>query len=140
MTLTSFLATVYLIYDEECVRRSMERMFRAAGLTARSFSSVDDFLGVDCPATQACVVCDIRMPGRSALELPAVLAKEGRSMPVIYVTAHDREETRAAAKQAGAAGYFRKPVDDQALINSINWNMHEARNETDINQPHKIFN
>jgi len=31
------------------------------------------------------------------------------------------EETRAAAKRAGAAGFFRKPVDDQALLDALAW-------------------
>jgi DNA-binding NarL/FixJ family response regulator len=42
-------------------------------------------------------------------------------VPVIFVTAHDTPETRCRAQSAGAAGYFRKPVDDQALLDAIAW-------------------
>jgi FixJ family two-component response regulator len=42
-------------------------------------------------------------------------------MPVIFLTAFDSNEIRQQAKQAGAAGYFRKPVDDQALLDTIQW-------------------
>ena len=58
------------------------------------------------------------MPGESSLELPALLGREGCRLPVIYVTAHDAEETRRLAREAGAAGCFRKPADDQALLNA----------------------
>jgi FixJ family two-component response regulator len=66
------------------------------------------------------------MPGLSALSLPSLLASEEGSTPVIFITAHDTAEHRAAAKEAGAAGYFRKPVDDQALLDAIEWAMNRA--------------
>jgi FixJ family two-component response regulator len=68
------------------------------------------------------------MPGVSGLELPALLASAGRRLPVILVTAHDTEETRDIAQRAGAAAYFRKPVDDQALLDAIAWTL--------IHEPH----
>jgi FixJ family two-component response regulator len=40
---------------------------------------------------------------------------------VIFVTAHDTEENRAAAKRARAVAFFRKPVDGQALLDAIIW-------------------
>ena len=61
------------------------------------------------------------MPGTSGLELPALLARTGQRLPVIFVTAHDTPETRELAHRLGAAGYFRKPVDEQALLDAIAW-------------------
>ena len=85
------------------------------------FSSVDEFLQADCPSEGACVVSDIRMTGRSALGLPAHLRQADRPIPVVFITAYDTPENRDAARRAGAAGYFRKPVDDQALMDAIEW-------------------
>jgi FixJ family two-component response regulator len=61
------------------------------------------------------------MPGISGFELPGLLARAGHHVPVIFVTAHDTPETRQRAQSVGAAGYFRKPVDDQALLDAIAW-------------------
>lgn len=69
----------------------------------------------------ACVLCDVAMPGISGLELPDLLARAGLRLPVIFITAHDTPETRAIAQRVGAAAYFRKPVDDQALLDAIAW-------------------
>ena len=69
----------------------------------------------------ACIISDVRMPGVSGLELPRLLAQAGRHLPVILVTAHDTVETRNRAQEVGAAAYFRKPVDDQALLDAIAW-------------------
>ena len=69
----------------------------------------------------ACVVSDVRLPGKSGLELPVLLGRSGHHLPVIFVTAHDSAETRDLAQRLGAASYFRKPVDDQALLDAISW-------------------
>ncbi len=61
------------------------------------------------------------MSGGSGLDLPKKLHDQGSWLPVIIVTAHDTEEMRAKARQVGVVGYFRKPVDDQALIDAIEW-------------------
>jgi len=45
----------------------------------------------------------------------------GIDIPVIFLTAFDSNEVRQQARKAGAAGYFRKPVDDQALLDTIRW-------------------
>ena len=61
-----------------------------------------------------CVIADIRIPEISGLELPALLAKRGIRLPVIFVTAYDTDENRVEARRVRAAGFFRKPVDGQA--------------------------
>ena len=49
------------------------------------------------------------------------LIQRGSKIPVIFVTAFDTQETREQARQGGAVGYFRKPVDDQALLDVVKW-------------------
>jgi FixJ family two-component response regulator len=86
-----------------------------------TFASVDDFLHTDLSDDNACVISDVRMPGISGLALPTLLARAGRHLPVILVTAYDTPETRELAQRTGAAAYFRKPVDDQALLDAVAW-------------------
>ena len=73
------------------------------------------------PAASGCIVADMTMPGMSGLELKPLLDAAGISYPLILLTAHDNEEIRSAARSAGAAAYFRKPVDTQALLDAIRW-------------------
>jgi FixJ family two-component response regulator len=42
-------------------------------------------------------------------------------LPVITISAHDDEKTRACARELGARMFLRKPVDDQALLDAIAW-------------------
>ena len=77
----------------------------------------------------ACIIIDIRMPGLSGFDLLERLASEGIRMPVIVISAHDDEETREHAKELGAVSFFRKPIDDQALLDAIWWAMRGDANQ-----------
>jgi two-component system response regulator FixJ len=87
----------------------------------RLFESAQQFLDSDFTKENACLIADVKMPGMDGLELQQKLVEDGTNLPVILVTGFDTEETRALAKQSGAAGYFRKPVDDRALLDAIRW-------------------
>jgi FixJ family two-component response regulator len=121
-------ATVYIIDDDASVQRAFSRLLRAAGLSPLAFGSLEEFLARPLACANACVVADVRMPGANGLSLPQLLKERGMHLPIIYVTAHDTEETRERARRGGAAGYFRKPVDDQALIDAIRWALAGKRN------------
>ncbi|HEY5705316.1 MAG TPA: response regulator [Terrimicrobiaceae bacterium] len=112
---------VYIVDDEPSVCTAYARLVRSARMRPRTFESVEEFLRADLSDENACVISDVRMSGASGLELPVLLARAGRHLPVIFVTAHDTRETRDIAQRAGAAAYFRKPVDDQALLDAVAW-------------------
>jgi FixJ family two-component response regulator len=115
------LVHVYIVDDEPSVCVAYARLVRSAKMQPRTFESVEEFMRADLPDENACVISDVRMPGTSGLELPILLARAGRHLPVIFITAHDTPETREIAQRAGAAAYFRKPVDDQALLDAVTW-------------------
>jgi FixJ family two-component response regulator len=112
---------VYIVDDESSIRTAYARLVRSAKMEPLTFSSVEEFMRSEVSDENACVVSDVRMPGASGLELPALLSRAGRRLPVIFTTAQDTVETRDFAQRLGAAAYFRKPVDDQALLDAITW-------------------
>lgn len=113
--------TVYIVDNEPSVCTAYTRLMRSARMHPRTFASVEDFMRADCRDVNACVVSDVQFPGRSGLELPVLLEHAGRNLPVIFVSAQDTPETRDLAQHCGAVAYFRKPVDDQALLDAIAW-------------------
>ena len=112
---------VYLIDDDESVRRAIGRLLRSAHLDVETFASAEDFLRNPMQSQNACIVIDIRMPGLTGFDLLERLAAEGTRIPVIAVSAHDDTETREHARELGAVNFFRKPLDDQALLDTIWW-------------------
>jgi FixJ family two-component response regulator len=61
------------------------------------------------------------MPQLTGLQLQAALKKRKIDLPVIAISARDDADTRRMALDLGARFFFRKPVDDQALIDTIQW-------------------
>ena len=112
---------IYIIDDDDSVRRAMKRLIRSAGMEVRTFASAREFLDFEGINQNACMIIDIMLQGMSGLELYSELQAKGCSLPVIFITGFDSPRTRHQAKVAGAAGYFRKPIDDQALLDSIEW-------------------
>ena len=112
---------IYIVDDDESVRRAMKRLIRSAGMEVHTFTSAQEFLDFECINQNACMIVDIKLQGMSGLELQSELRAKGYDLPVIFITGFDSPETRQEAKKAGAAGYFRKPIDDHALLDSIKW-------------------
>jgi FixJ family two-component response regulator len=112
---------VYIVDDEPSVCTAYARLVRSAKMQPRTFASVEEFMQAEFTDENACVISDVQFPGTSGLDLPLLLSRAGRQLPVIFVTAHDTPETRDRAQRIGAAAYFRKPVDDQALLDAIAW-------------------
>jgi FixJ family two-component response regulator len=115
--------TIYVIDDDASVRKALERLLRAAGLSCRVFASGDEFLKDVQPTATGCVIMDISMPEMNGHELQAELGEKGYRLPVITLSAMDNPQTREQARKLGAVSFFRKPVDDQALLDAIHWAM-----------------
>jgi len=91
-----------------------------------TFKSAAECIEYELNEANSCLIADIKMPGTDGLELQRMLTNRKIKIPVIFLTAFDTEETREHTKRAGAAGYFRKPVDDQALLDAIFWAVNRA--------------
>ncbi len=139
MTLTSdthnndLSVTVFVVDDDSSIRAAMVRLLHAAGLRSSAFDSVDAFLEQTDIPRNSCVVSDVRMPGKSGLALPGLLAARGLNVPVIFITAYDTDQARTEARRAGAAGFFSKPIDDHALLDAIAWSLGEPDQPTPFN-------
>ncbi len=79
---------VYVIDDDEAARHSLEFLLDCAGIRVRAFASADAFLAAAPPLGGACVVTDVRMPGRSGIELVGEMKRRGIRVPVIVITGH----------------------------------------------------
>jgi FixJ family two-component response regulator len=115
---------VYLIDDDESVRRALQRLLRSAGLDVKAYASAEEYLqSGNFDEKEACIILDIRMPGLTGFDLQEKLASKGIRIPTIAVSAFDDAETRERARKLGATAFFRKPVDGEALIDAIHWAM-----------------
>jgi FixJ family two-component response regulator len=113
--------TVYIIDDDECVRRALARVFKSVGFRSFAFSSTEEFMAANHETHLACVLSDVHIVGEEPAELPRFLRDRHIDLPVIFMSADNTEENLAKVNRAGGVGFFRKPVDDQALIDAVKW-------------------
>ena len=119
--------TIYIIDDDDSVRRALGRLVRSAGLREESFATGSEFIANVSAGIKGCVLLDIRMPGLTGHDVQERLRAIGAGIPVIAVSAEDDTSTRERAREFGAVAFFRKPVDDQALLDSILWAIDGAK-------------
>jgi FixJ family two-component response regulator len=110
---------VLIIEDDPALRNSLGRLLRSVGLDAELFASVPEFLQSDRPDAPACLVLDVRLPGKSGLDFQRDLAAENIRLPIIFITGHGDIPMSVQAMKAGAIEFLTKPVRDQDLLDAI---------------------
>ena len=111
--------SVLIIDDDPEFCDSVGRLLRSVGLRTEQFSSVHDFLNAKLADGPTCLVLDIRMPGRSGLELQRELTAANRQLPIIFITAHGDIPMTVQAMKGGAIEFLTKPFRDQDLLDAI---------------------
>lgn len=111
--------SVAIVDDDDSLRSAIQDLLEAIGVSAKAFSSAEEFLNSGQQHHTTCLIADIRMPGMSGLELQAKLNADGCRIPTIFITAHGDEKMRMQALRAGAVEFMAKPFDDEALLESV---------------------
>ena len=113
-------ATVYIVDDDEGMRRALTLLMSTVGYHAVAFARPTDFLSKFDPNQPGCLVLDVRMPEMSGLEVQQHLNRAGSLLPVILVTGHGDIPMAVQAMKDGAFDFLQKPFRDQDLLDRIN--------------------
>jgi FixJ family two-component response regulator len=111
---------ISVVDDDESVREALTGLLRSAGFGAEVYASAEDFLRSGGLRDTECLILDVRMPGMGGVELQRLLALAGHDIPVVFITAHGDEETRAQALGVNVVGFLAKPFSDESLLEAIN--------------------
>ena len=115
----SHVPLISIIDDDAFVRAATNRLVQSFGYATHTFASAVGFLQSADVNDTACVIADIQMPGMSGIELQSFLIAQGRSVPMIFITAFPEESIRSRALKAGAVCFLSKPFDGTILIELI---------------------
>ena len=113
---------VYLVDDDDALRRSASFMLKTSGLVVTTFASGVDFLSEARHLERGCVLLDVRMPKLDGLAVQAELKACGIALPVIVITGHGDVTVAVGAMKAGAVNFLEKLLlvdDDVAVRNSL---------------------
>jgi FixJ family two-component response regulator len=112
-------ALVFVVDDDASVRKSLVRLIKAAGYEAESFGSVGDFLARRPYGGPCCLVLDVRMPGRTGLDLQEALRAAGQRLSIVFITGYRDVPVSVKAMKGGAVDFLTKPVDEGTLLAAI---------------------
>ncbi len=111
--------TVFVIDDDQAVRKAVRNLLESVGLAAETFATPQEFLKGNYQDTCGCLVLDVRLPGLSGLDFQRELTAAGVEIPIIFITGHGDIPMTVQAMKAGAVEFLTKPFRDQELLDAI---------------------
>ena len=113
------MSRVLVVDDDKAGARTLQLHLRAQGYDAQVAHDAESGLAAACELLPELVILDIRMPGRSGLDLLPELRALQPAPHVIMITAFHDMDTTIEAMQHGAEDYIHKPVDIDELDAAI---------------------
>ena len=120
-------STVIVIDDDAAMREALGRLLRSVGLEVKLFGSVGEFIKAGRPAGPACLVLDVRLPGRSGLDFQTELEGLNIRIPVVFVTGYGDIPMSVRAMKGGAIEFLTKPFRDQDLLDAVQLGLGQDR-------------
>ena len=110
---------VYLVDDDEAIRRSAGFMLKTSGYQVKAFASGVELLKEAKELSPGCILLDVRMPEMDGLQVQQALQDRGVGFPVIVMTGHGDVGVAVQAMKAGAVDFIEKPFEKAVLLSAI---------------------
>ena len=120
---------ILIVDDEAAIRQGLTAVLTRDGHQVTAASGVDEALEALASGAFEAAIVDIRMPGRSGIELLREIKEWQPAMAVILLTGQGTLETAMAAIQAGAADYLLKPAQPALIRRTVNEALRSARRD-----------
>ena len=117
--MTTSTAMVFVIDDDQSVRKSLKRLLDAAHYETEVFESASEFLSRSAHRGHSCVIVDVQMPGLNGIDFQKALIEHGREEQIVFITGHGDIPMCAEAMKAGAVDFLPKPFKHKELLESI---------------------
>jgi FixJ family two-component response regulator len=117
---------LYIVEADASVRQALCRLASTGGFQARAFANIEEFVTELEPRGKGCLLLDSSLV-RSGSALRETLRRRYPEWPVIMLCAGADEAARQEARHLGVHFLLNKPVDAQALFDSIAWLTDEAK-------------
>ena len=109
--------TILVVDDDDVLRQRLERAFTKRGFTVYTASDFDSAIVQAQTHKPTKAVLDLKMPGKSGLELLEEVRKISPETQVVILTGYGSITNAVAAVKLGATNYVTKPADaDEVLL------------------------
>lgn len=110
---------VTVVDDDISVRESVPDLLQQVGFAVRAFASAEEFLAADVADATGCLILDVGLPGMSGPDLQQELARRGKRVPIVFITANGDKSLEPRLLAAGAVACVFKPFNEMALIGAV---------------------
>ena len=117
--MTSTRPLVFVIDDDESVRKALARLLRSADYETELFDSASSFLERAPYPGPACAIVDVKMPGINGMDLQKALIESHREEQLVFITAHGSIPMCAKVMKAGAVDFLPKPFKSRDLLSCV---------------------
>jgi two-component system response regulator FixJ len=114
---------IYIVEDDVSVRESIGTFLKCKGLKSQSFGSAEEFLSGCTILPDDILILDLNLPGISGYDLLEKINENELKFKIIVTTAFDEPGSRKFCLEHGVKSYLRKPVDGEALLDVIKFNL-----------------
>ena len=116
---TSQSPLVFVIDNDESVRKSLKRLLRSANYESEIFESASNFLARPPHPGPACVIVDVQMPGVNGIDFQKALIQRRRAEQLIFITGYGNIPMCVQAMKAGAVDFLQKPFQSRELLKCV---------------------
>lgn len=113
------LGHIYLIDDDASIRRALTSTLDKLGFTVRAFEDATTFLKTATPVSPSVILLDMRMPGKSGVEVQSELLAIGWRTPIIFISGESLPAQIVQAMKQGAADFLLKPFSMEDLLRTV---------------------
>jgi FixJ family two-component response regulator len=110
---------ISIVDDDASIREALKSLMRSVRFGVDAYGSAEEFLASERVNDTACLILDVYLPGMNGFELQNHLKAGGRTIPIIFITAHSDEASRQRALKGGAIDFLGKPVRRAVLLKAI---------------------
>lgn len=110
---------LFVVDDDESVRKALRRLFQCVGLRTEAFASAEEFLARPPSTSSCCLILDVHLPGMSGLDLQMKLNAEHRHLQILFLTGDMDESLREKAMTQGALEFITKPFKEKTMLDAV---------------------
>src|SRR5206468_9902106 len=115
----SSTAVLFVIDDDQSMRKSLERLLDAACYKVELFKSASEFLSRSAHPGPSCVIVDVQMPSLNGIDFQKALIEHGLEEQLVFITGHGNIPMCAQVMKAGAIDFLPKPFKPADLLSCV---------------------
>ncbi len=123
---------IWVIDDDESIRWVLEKGLTENGIDVKTFDSANKVLKNLETENPNLILTDIRMPGKSGIDLLDQVKELRPDIPIIVMTAHSDLESAVESYEHGAWEYLPKPFDIEDAVQMIKRATSADKNQLDL--------